>query len=169
MKKLSLVLAALLAVTAAPVFAEDAPTSTPPGEAVASPPVSPLQRMQQRRIQAAGPMSPATQAYRFATMKMHQNMSAPLTGDADIDFVNGMIGHHQGAIDMAKVVLQYGKDEEIKKLAEGIIKAQEGEIEQMKAWLEKHPAPAGLPVPTRPHLMHPAAPQITPPTAPKAE
>jgi uncharacterized protein (DUF305 family) len=50
-----------------------------------------------------------------------------------------MIPHHQGAIDMAKVVLKYGKDPEMKKLAEDIIKAQDTEIAFMKGWLAKQP------------------------------
>ncbi len=70
---------------------------------------------------------------------MHEAMSAVKpTGDADIDFVEGMIPHHQGAIDMAKVVLEKGKDPEIKKLAEGIVKAQESEISMMQDWLKAH-------------------------------
>ncbi|MBL8640179.1 MAG: DUF305 domain-containing protein [Alphaproteobacteria bacterium] len=80
--------------------------------------------------------------YDDAMMKMHENMAkvAP-TGDADIDFVTGMIPHHQGAIDMAKIEVEKGKDPEIKKLAQDIIKAQEKEIEFMNKWLEKnHPA-----------------------------
>jgi uncharacterized protein (DUF305 family) len=49
-----------------------------------------------------------------------------------------MIPHHQGAIDMARIVLQYGKDAEIKKLAEEIIAAQEKEIAWMQDWLVKN-------------------------------
>jgi uncharacterized protein (DUF305 family) len=48
-----------------------------------------------------------------------------------------MIPHHQGAIDMAKVQLEHGKDPELHKLSGNIIKAQEGEIAFMKGWLAK--------------------------------
>jgi uncharacterized protein (DUF305 family) len=83
--------------------------------------------------------SPSSEAYAKANDAMHKNMSIPLTGDADRDFVQGMIPHHQGAIDMARVELQYGKDPAIRKIAEGIIAAQESEIAQFKAWLAKNP------------------------------
>src|SRR5262245_36002056 len=72
--------------------------------------------------------------------KMMQGMDAvPMTGDADKDFAAMMIPHHQGAIDMAKVELQYGKDLKLRALAEAIVKAQEAEIAEMKAWQAAHP------------------------------
>lgn len=69
---------------------------------------------------------------------MHKDMTITFSGNPDVDFVRGMIPHHQGAIDMAKVVLQYGKNPETRKLAEEIIKAQESEIAWMRDWLKKN-------------------------------
>ena len=67
---------------------------------------------------------------------MHEKMMIVYTGDADIDFARGMIPHHQGAVDMAKVELQYGKDPEMRKLAQKIMDAQKPEIQQMQDWLK---------------------------------
>jgi hypothetical protein len=85
-----------------------------------------------------GDTGPASQAFRAINEKMHRGMDIAFTGDADVDFVRGMIPHHEGAVDMAKTVLAFGKDPEIRKLAEEIVRAQETEIAQMKGWLERN-------------------------------
>ncbi len=80
--------------------------------------------------------SAATTAYKAANTKMHKDMDIAFSGDADADFVRGMIPHHQGAIDMARVILAHGKDPALKKLATGIIAEQEKEIALMREWLK---------------------------------
>jgi uncharacterized protein (DUF305 family) len=82
--------------------------------------------------------APSTKAYRDAMAKMDQAMNIPYTGNPDRDFVAGMIPHHQGAIDMAQVELQYGTDPRLKKLAQQIIAAQRREIAFMQQWQAKH-------------------------------
>jgi uncharacterized protein (DUF305 family) len=80
----------------------------------------------------------STKAYEAAMGTMMKNMAVPYTGNADVDFMKSMIPHHQGAIDMAKAALQFGKDPEVLKLARGVIAAQEAEIAFMTDWLAKN-------------------------------
>ena len=78
----------------------------------------------------------ATKAYREANKKMHAGMDIRFSNDADVDFIRGMIPHHQGAIEMAKVVLEHGKDEKTRKWATDIIREQQREIAEMQQWLK---------------------------------
>lgn len=86
----------------------------------------------------SGHHATAKNIYAPAMDAMHKNMMAETTGDADVDFVTGMIPHHQGAVDMAKILKENGKDPELQKLADEIIAAQEREIAFMQAWLAKN-------------------------------
>jgi Domain of unknown function (DUF305) len=70
--------------------------------------------------------------------KMHMAMAAVAqSGNSDVDFVRLMIPHHQGAIDMAKIQLLYGKDPQMRRLAQEIITDQQLEIELMQRWLKQ--------------------------------
>lgn len=66
---------------------------------------------------------------------MRDMHAAPNTGDRDVDFLAMMIPHHQGAIDMARLVLLHGRDPLTRTLAEEIIAAQQSEIEAMRGRL----------------------------------
>ena len=103
---------------AAPAFAEDMPTMD--------------------MSKHMGGHGPSSQAFTEANDRMHKDMMIKLSGDTDVDFVRSMIPHHQGAIDMGKVVLQHGKDAQTRKWAEDIIREQVREIAEMKDWLAKH-------------------------------
>jgi uncharacterized protein (DUF305 family) len=75
-----------------------------------------------------------------------QAMPAESSGDVDADFLLMMISHHQSAIDMARVELEQGKEEETRAMAQAIIDAQEAEIAEMRAMLER----MGVEPPTAP-------------------
>ena len=82
--------------------------------------------------------TPSTAAYQAVMMKMHEGQQVGFTGDPDQDFSRHMIAHHQSAIDMARVELQYGRNPEIRKLAEKMIADQQKEITVMQKWLDMH-------------------------------
>jgi hypothetical protein len=76
-----------------------------------------------------------------AMRKMMNDMVAKPTGDVDADFVAMMVPHHQGAIDMAVAVLRYGRNPQIKRLAQEIIVTQQQEIAAMHLAVDRPPPP----------------------------
>jgi uncharacterized protein (DUF305 family) len=70
--------------------------------------------------------------------KMMSNMDVKTTGNADQDFVLLMMPHHQGAIEMARVELRYGKDPVLRRMAQDIVSSQEKEIVEMREWQAKN-------------------------------
>jgi uncharacterized protein (DUF305 family) len=103
----------------------------------------------------AAPASPAADETAYmaqnqqAMDKMMAGMNVKPSGDVDRDFAAMMIPHHQGAIDMAVLELRYGHNEQLRRLAQGIIVDQQQEIVVMRHVLADLPSPA-QPAPDRP-------------------
>ena len=97
----------------------------------------------QHDMSAAKPsqeLSESSKAYEAAMQKMHSGMMVPYTNNVDVDFVRGMVPHHQGAIDQAEILLKYSKNPRLRRLAGGIIAAQKREIRFMEKWLKENAA-----------------------------
>jgi uncharacterized protein (DUF305 family) len=84
-----------------------------------------------------------------AMTKMDSGMMAKPSGDVDHDFVQMMVPHHQGAIDMAVAELRYGHNEQLKRIAQEIIVDQQQEIAAMHLALDQ-PLPPSTSAPTQP-------------------
>ena len=80
-------------------------------------------------------LTEAQAAYKAVNDKMHAGM-ADIPADADVAFMQGMLAHHQGAVEMSEVALKYAKDEQARDLAARVIAAQKAEIAEMQAWLK---------------------------------
>jgi hypothetical protein len=81
-----------------------------------------------------------------AMTKMMDGMSVKPTGDVDRDFVAMMVPHHQGAIDMAQAELRYGRNEQLRRIAQEIVVEQQQEIAAMRIALGQ-PLPPSAPAP----------------------
>ncbi|WP_288727591.1 DUF305 domain-containing protein [uncultured Psychrobacter sp.] len=85
-------------------------------------------------------MSDMLKDYTKSMTSMHNEMMVGMGyNDPDTAFAKGMLGHHRGAVDMAKIELKYGTDETMRKLAQDIIDSQQIEIDIMNKWLASHP------------------------------
>jgi len=150
-------LALAFGLLAGPVLAQTTPAPTPSAPSSSAPaptapaapaaPPAPMAPMaghppahaQGQRTSPAGKPTPATVEYRKSMRTMHRDMAVIYSNDADKDFAALMIPHHQGALEMAQTELKYGKDPELRQLAQQIVDAQQKEIALMRAWQAKQP------------------------------
>jgi uncharacterized protein (DUF305 family) len=100
---------------------------------------APLPQEASDRSPENGGARPGWLALQQSIETMHAAMlSEAPSGNDDVDFVKLMIPHHQAAIDMGKAQLVYGKDPQMRRLAQEIITDQQSEIELMQLWLKQH-------------------------------
>ena len=129
-------IAAVLAMSTSAILAQDQTQSQNQGTMMQG-----QAGTQMPMMRMMGGMAPtqSAQGMMNAMQQMTQQMGAmELSGEADTDFAKVMIPHHQSAIDMAKVELENGKDETLKKMAQAMIDAQQKEIEELQKWLAEN-------------------------------
>ena len=100
---------------------------------------------------------------RSAMSKMMADIRVKPTGDVDRDFVEMMVPHHQGAIDMARAELKYGRNEQLRRMSQEIIVTQQQEIAAMRLAIGD-PLPSSAASPTQPDAAPPPRPGATPPS-----
>jgi Domain of unknown function (DUF305) len=104
-------------------------------------------------LAAAPDKSPFLAANEVAMNTMMAAMTITPSGDVDTDFVAMMVAHHQGAIDMAQAQLLYGRNEQLRRIAQEIIATQLQEIAAMRLALGQQP-PSADPLTAIPHHSH---------------
>ncbi|MBZ4023338.1 hypothetical protein CKO11_12805 [Rhodobacter sp. TJ_12] len=87
---------------------------------------------------ATADAAPSTPAFEAARARMQTGMSTPYTGDADLDFVRAMVPHHQGAMEMARIVLENGADPALRQRAKAMLERDQAELDWLEGWLVKH-------------------------------
>ncbi|QQO16804.1 DUF305 domain-containing protein [Bradyrhizobium diazoefficiens] len=98
-----------------------------------------MTRSMSQKGQPTAKLGEAQKGYLEAMMKMRApTQMGIMANDPDVGFICGMIPHHQGAVDMAEVVLKTGHNAEAKRFAEQVIKEQGQQISWMKEWLKKY-------------------------------
>lgn len=138
----SMVAAASLALAGA-ALAADAPQGNPPAQSTTPPATRPMgPGMGPGAHQGMGPgamggMHGSQQMQGMMMQHMHGIERLQMSGNVDRDFAEMMIRHHEGAIAMAKVQIEQGKDEAMKKEARRIVSDSEKEIAGLKAALGK--------------------------------
>jgi len=95
-----------------------------------------------------------------AMTRMMVGMEIKPSGDVDQDFAAMMIPHHQGAIDMAQAELRHGHNQQLRRIAQGIIVEQQQEIAAMRLALGQ-PLPPSVAAPNQPSDLWKGAPRAT--------
>ncbi|WP_201526487.1 DUF305 domain-containing protein [Psychrobacter frigidicola] len=138
--------AAALALSACQPTPEDNTEATPTEDVIPTPIEAPegdtdadMEAHADNDMADEGVMSDMLKDYTKSMTKMHDEMMIGMNyNDPDTAFAKSMLGHHRGAIDMAKSELKYGSDAAMLKLAQEIIDSQQLEIDTMKKWLASH-------------------------------